>query len=209
MHTLSSIEQAVISCKNCRLFQEPFLAVPGVGVENADLFVCAEAPGLAESDPKQYPGKTGVPLVGPAGTKLQDTLVEAGFSKHSFFVTNVVKHRPPGNRDPFADEKIACSKYLLAQILAVKPKMILALGRHAVDTIAILGNAPLGRSINSADYLFKHEWGDYPLHTLEIPVYGAFHPSYILRNPTQYSTWYSRLCRIQTQLEELCKPKTS
>lgn len=209
LSTLSEIEQQVIACKACDLYKQPFLPVPGVGTENADLFVCAEAPGFVESDPAQYNGPTGVPLVGPAGLKLQETLASLGFGQFSFFVTNVIKHRPPNNRDPSPFEKTTCSKYLLAQILVVKPRAILALGRHAIDTIAVLGNQPLNSSINTAQFTFKHELPGYPIVELRIPVYGAFHPSYILRNPTKFDAWHSRLYDVQQALEDLCRTKTS
>lgn len=192
--SLQAIADMVVDCTACPLHKEPFLAVPGVGSINADIFVCAEAPGLHESDPTQYEGRTGVPMVGPAGTLLQETLFDVGYGDFSFFATNVVKHRPPGNRDPADTEKAACVAFLRGQISLVQPRAILAVGKHAIYAIAQLAKVVPPDKLHGQRFSLDGT-----------PVFTIYHPSYILRNPVAKDGWVTTLRGMLPELETLCR----
>src|SRR6187431_3003229 len=112
--TLDEIAAQVNKCKLCKLGQGNARGVPGEGNPNADILMVGEAPGF-------YEDQQGRPFVGAAGQFLNELLGVAGLSRKEVFITNVVKHRPPGNRDPEPDELDACDGYLRAQIDAINP----------------------------------------------------------------------------------------
>jgi DNA polymerase len=122
---LKEIEQQVARCKNCKLGTGQARAVPGEGNPHASVMLVGEAPGF-------YEDQQGRPFVGPAGQLLDQLLKVAGLSRADVFITNVVKHRPPGNRDPEPDELEACEAHLLAQIAAIRPDVIVTLGRFSL-----------------------------------------------------------------------------
>jgi uracil-DNA glycosylase len=125
LQTLDEIRSQVARCKACKLGTGSARAVPGEGNPNAKVIFVGEAPGF-------YEDQQGKPFVGPAGKLLDELLKVAGFSRQDVFITNVVKHRPPGNRDPEADELEACDGYLRAQIAAINPQVIVTLGRFSL-----------------------------------------------------------------------------
>lgn len=122
---LKTIAGNVTSCRLCKLGDGRARGVPGEGNPHADIMFVGEAPGF-------YEDQQGRPFVGPAGKLLDELLTVAGLSRSDVFITNVVKHRPPGNRDPEADELEACDAHLRAQIAALKPKIIVTLGRFSL-----------------------------------------------------------------------------
>ena len=122
---LKKIEQAVITCKKCRLYRTATKAVPGEGSPNAKIVFVGEAPGFNED-------KQGKPFVGRAGQLLDELLREIGLKRTDVWIGNVIKHRPPDNRDPMVDELRACRPYLSDQLKAIKPKLIVPLGRFAM-----------------------------------------------------------------------------
>jgi uracil-DNA glycosylase family 4 len=122
---LSEIASQVVACEECRLHLSRKHAVPGEGPANADLMFIGEGPGFHENE-------QGRPFVGAAGRFLEDLLGSIGLKREDVFITNVVKCRPPGNRDPEAEEMAACSKYLERQIKAINPKVIVTLGRFSM-----------------------------------------------------------------------------
>jgi uracil-DNA glycosylase len=124
---LEVIAREVRSCTKCRLHETAKNGVPGEGNPSADVMLVGEGPGYHED-------VQGRPFVGAAGQLLNDLLARAGLSREDVFITNVVKHRPPGNRDPMPDEKAACSEYLERQIATIQPKLIVTLGRHSMAT---------------------------------------------------------------------------
>ena len=124
---LELITQEVRECTKCRLHETAKNGVPGEGNPNADVMLVGEGPGYHED-------VQGRPFVGPAGQLLNELLAKAGLKREDVFITNVVKHRPPGNRDPMPDEKEACGEYLERQIATIKPKLIVTLGRHSMAT---------------------------------------------------------------------------
>ena len=123
--TLDEIAMQVRGCTLCELYRSRTQGVPGDGNPEAEIMFIGEAPGWHED-------KQGLPFVGAAGQFLNEMLESIGLTRSEVFVTNIVKSRPPGNRDPLPDEIAACSVYLDAQIAAIKPKVIVTLGRFSM-----------------------------------------------------------------------------
>jgi len=123
--TLDEIAMQVRGCTLCELYRSRTQGVPGNGNPEAEIMFIGEAPGWHED-------KQGLPFVGAAGQFLNEMLESIGLTRSEVFVTNIVKSRPPGNRDPLPDEIAACSVYLDAQIAAIKPKVIVTLGRFSM-----------------------------------------------------------------------------
>ena len=134
---LDEIAAEVRQCQNCALCQGRTQAVPGVGPANAQIMLVGEAPGAQED-------RQGEPFVGPAGQLLTALLAEAGLSRDDVFITNIVKCRPPGNRDPAPDEIGACRDYLDGQIAVINPRVVCTLGRPALQTL-VDPQATIGR----------------------------------------------------------------
>jgi uracil-DNA glycosylase family 4 len=122
---LEQLEEAVRVCTLCPLFQGRTHAVPGEGPLNADIMFIGEGPGFHED-------RQGRPFVGAAGQFLEELLASIGMTREQVYITNVVKCRPPGNRDPMPDEISACEPYLERQIQLIKPKIIVTLGRFSM-----------------------------------------------------------------------------
>jgi len=118
------LEEEILNCKKCRLWETRTNAVPGEGDINAKVMFVGEAPGFHED-------KQGRPFVGAAGKLLTQLIENIGLKREQVYITNVVKCRPPNNRDPQEDEIDTCKPYLLRQIKLIKPKIIVALGRHS------------------------------------------------------------------------------
>ncbi len=122
---LQVIAAEVNVCRNCKLHLSRKKAVPGEGPANADLMFIGEGPGFHENE-------QGRPFVGAAGRFLEELLASMGLTREQVFICNVVKCRPPGNRDPLPEEIDACSGYLERQIAAVNPRVIVTLGRYSM-----------------------------------------------------------------------------
>ncbi len=123
--TLTQIAKEVAVCEKCVLHHSRKNAVPGEGPVNAEIMFIGEGPGF-------YENEQGRPFVGPAGQFLDELLTQAGLKRSDVWIGNVVKCRPPGNRDPLPEELIACNQYLERQIAAIKPKIIITLGRYSM-----------------------------------------------------------------------------
>ena len=163
MSELQEIARQVHSCTDCRLAQGRTLAVPGEGPEQADLMFIGEGPGYNED-------QQGRPFVGAAGQLLEQLLASIGLTREQVYITNMVKCRPPENRDPYPGEITACSKYLDRQIVLVRPRVIVTLGRHSLAKFAP------GETITKARG--KHRrLGSFIL-------YPMYHPAAALRQPT-------------------------
>ncbi|MCC7368584.1 MAG: uracil-DNA glycosylase [Chloroflexi bacterium] len=160
---LTVIAQEVRSCTNCRLHEGTRNGVPGEGNPNAEILFVGEGPGFHED-------AQGRPFVGPAGKLLNEMLERAGLSRDDVYITNVVKHRPPGNRDPMPDEIEACHGYLERQIAEIKPVLIVTLGRFSMATFF----GPQARITQMHGRL--RPWRD-------IAAYACFHPAAALRQP--------------------------
>jgi DNA polymerase len=123
--TLVQIAKEVGVCQKCALYHSRKNAVPGEGPANSEIMFIGEGPGFHEND-------QGRPFVGAAGSFLNELLVEAGLKRSEVWIGNVVKCRPPGNRDPLPEELAACNEYLERQITAINPKIIITLGRFSM-----------------------------------------------------------------------------
>ncbi len=123
---LDRIAVQVGVCRRCPLHETRSRGVPGTGPATARIMAIGEAPGERED-------KEGKPFVGQAGQLLTQLLEEVGLSRDDIFITNVIKSRPPGNRDPLPEEVAACAGYLDEQIAVIEPQVILLLGRHALQ----------------------------------------------------------------------------
>jgi DNA polymerase len=122
---LEEVAREVSVCERCRLHASRKHAVPGEGPANADIMFIGEGPGFHENE-------QGRPFVGAAGKFLEELLASIGYQRDQVFICNVVKCRPPGNRDPLPDEIEACRPYLDRQIAAMHPKIIVTLGRYSM-----------------------------------------------------------------------------
>ncbi len=126
MSELTDLHQMIARCPDCRLCETRTQAVPGEGPEDARIMFVGEGPGFNED-------RQGRPFIGAAGKFLDQLLASAGLSRQTVFITNVVKCRPPNNRDPLPDEIEACRKWLDRQIELINPEVIVTLGRHSMN----------------------------------------------------------------------------
>jgi len=125
LEALQEVAAHVSVCTLCELHYSRRLAVPGEGPANAEMMFIGEGPGFHENE-------QGRPFVGAAGQFLEELLASVGLKRRQVFITNVVKCRPPANRDPQIEELLACSEYLERQIQAINPKVIITLGRYSM-----------------------------------------------------------------------------
>jgi DNA polymerase len=170
MNSLDDVRAAVAKCTRCALYASALNHVPGEGNHNADFMVVGEAPGQTEDE-------QGKPFVGRAGQLLTQILEAIKLSRDEVFICNVLKHRPPGNRNPEPDEVKACSPYLIRQIELIKPKVILALGTFSAQTL-LDTKTPIGKLRGQV-----HEYHG-------VPVVVTYHPAALLRNPAwKRPTW--------------------
>ena len=170
------LEARVAGCTLCSLHQGRTQTVFGVGSRTADWMIVGEAPG-AEED------RRGEPFVGRAGKLLDEMLRAIGLSRETVFIANILKCRPPNNRDPAAAEALACRPYLDRQIELVQPRLILAVGRIAAQQL--LGSDETVGRLRGRIHL---------LHKSEIPVVVTYHPAYLLRTPGQKREAWKDLC---------------
>jgi DNA polymerase len=124
----AELQKEILECTKCRLAESRTQAVPGVGPQNTQLVIIGEAPGRKED-------LQGEPFVGAAGKLLTKMLENAGIKRETVFITNIVKCRPPENRQPLNDERVACHPYLLRQLDLIQPKVIALVGRVPAETI--------------------------------------------------------------------------
>jgi len=170
----SELQRCVADCSRCELAASRTNTVFGVGNQDADWMIIGEAPG-AEED------RRGEPFVGRAGKMLDEMLRAVGHRRDSVFIANILKCRPPNNRDPKPSEAAECRDYLERQIALVKPKVILAVGKIAAQNL--LGcDDPVGRMRGR-----PHELNG-------IPLVVTYHPAYLLRSPSQKRKSWSDLC---------------
>ncbi len=167
---LDQLGELIRNCRKCALCEERKNAVPGEGLHDAGLMVIGEGPGANEDE-------QGRPFVGRAGKLLDDILVAIGCPRKTVYIANIVKCRPPSNRNPAREEIAACLPYLHRQIALVNPKVILAMGGVAAGTLLDFKGS-LGSLRNK-------------VHTFHrIPVVVTYHPAALLRNPNwKKPTW--------------------
>jgi len=182
-------------CEACRLCETRKNVVFGVGDPRANWLFVGEGPGANEDE-------QGEPFVGQAGKLLDNMLRALGLQRDdNVFIANVVKCRPPGNRDPLPDEIAACEGYLQRQIALIQPKIIVALGRFAAQTL-LRSDATIGalRRINAGGGNGAPSEGtaSTPVHHYEgVPVVVTYHPAYLLRTPSDKAKVWEDLCRAR------------
>lgn len=170
VRSLKALAEIIEKCTRCPLYKTATHAVPGEGAAKADMMIVGEAPGANEDE-------TGRPFVGQAGQLLTKILGAIDLTRDDVFIANVLKHRPPGNRDPKPNEVEACSPYLVRQIQLVKPKVILALGTFAAQTL-LDTKTPIGK-LRGAVHRYHG-----------VPMVVTYHPAALLRNPAwKRPTW--------------------
>lgn len=176
------LRDCVANCTRCELSTSRTNTVFGVGNPNADWLIVGEAPG-AEED------RRGEPFVGRAGKLLDEMLRAIGQSRESVFIANILKCRPPNNRDPKAQEASSCRPYLQRQIELVQPRIILAVGRIAAQNL-LNSDDPVGRMRGRS-------------HDLDgIPLVVTYHPAYLLRSPSQKGKSWQDLCLARRLVTE-------
>ena len=178
-----ALRATVARCTRCSLCESRAQTVFGVGKPDADWMIIGEAPG-AEED------RRGEPFVGRAGKLLDEMLRAVGQGRDAAFIANILKCRPPNNRDPLPEESAACRHYLDRQIELVNPKIILAVGRIAAQLL-LETDAPVGRLRGTV-----HRLDDTPLVV-------TYHPAYLLRSPSQKRKAWDDLCLARRIAGEL------
>lgn len=177
-----ALKVTVGECTRCALSQNRTRTVLGVGDQDAQWMIVGEAPG-AEED------RCGEPFVGRAGQLLNNMLAAIGLSRDAVYITNVVKCRPPGNRDPRPEEVAACEGYLKRQIDLVRPRLILALGRFAAQTL-LRTDTPVGQLRGKV-----HHYAE------TLPLIVTYHPAYLLRSPDQKARAWDDLRLARAEIE--------
>jgi len=178
------LRQQVATCALCALHKSRTQSVFGVGNQSADWMIVGEAPG-AEED------RRGEPFVGRAGKLLDEMLRALGLQRDAVFIANILKCRPPNNRDPLAEEASSCRAYLERQIELASPKIILAVGRVAAQYL-LGSDAPVGRMRGQKHYL----------NDGQLPVVVTYHPAYLLRSPTEKRKVWQDLCMARNIMQQ-------
>lgn len=173
------LETEVATCTKCELCQTRTQTVFGTGSKTAEWMVIGEAPG-------QHEDEQGKPFVGKAGQLLTEMLRAVGLERDEVFITNILKCRPPGNRDPKPEEAASCNEYLHRQRLLIKPKIILAVGRISAQTL-LKTDAPIGKLRGK-------------VHDLDgTPLVVVYHPAYLLRSLIEKrKAWQDLQLAVQT-----------
>jgi len=179
------LSEAVFSCRACELCATRTQTVFGVGNRQADLMIVGEAPGADED-------RQGEPFVGRAGQLLNLMLAAIGFEREQVFIANILKCRPPGNRDPRPEETLRCEPYLMRQIALVRPRVLLSVGRISAQKLLKTGD-PIGK--------LRGRW--FAFGPDEIPLTVTYHPAYLLRSPEQKSKAWQDLLKVTRQLREM------
>lgn len=176
---LDEVRRALGDCKRCKLCSGRKNIVFGVGNPKARLVFVGEGPGADEDT-------QGIPFVGAAGQLLTKMIQAMGFSRDEVYICNVVKCRPPGNRNPEPDEIEACQPFLEAQLRAIQPEVIVALGKFATQTL-LKTQTPITR--------LRGQWREY----LGITLMPTFHPAYLLRNPAEKKAAWADLQAVMAR----------
>ncbi len=161
--TLDELAASLQDCRGCPLCQQRRQVVFGAGNPQADLVLIGEAPGREEDE-------KGCPFVGEAGQLLERILFAMKLTREDVYICNVIKCRPPKNRDPQEDEIAACQQFLKLQLAAIRPRLIITLGRFATQTL-LQSKEPISQ--------LRRRWHAYD----SVPVMPTYHPAFLLRMP--------------------------
>ncbi len=182
-NSFEELENSIVGCNKCKLCSNRNNIVFGCGNKNADLMLIGEGPGADEDI-------QGIPFVGKAGKLMNAAFDALGINRDDIYIANVVKCRPPNNRNPEKDEEMACLDYLRNQVILVKPKIIVLLGSVALK--AILGNE---YSITSS----RGKW----IEKKGILYMPTFHPAALLRDEKKKIDFYNDLKEAKNRLENM------
>lgn len=185
--SLDELRSVAVECRKCRLSELRNLVVFGEGDPNAKLFVIGEAPGADED-------AQGRPFVGRSGQLLDKILLSVGFERRDVYIGNIIKCRPPGNRNPMSDEIDCCKPWLMEQLGLVRPKMLLLLGRVAANTMldnSLSMGAMRGRIIR---------WR-------EFDCVVTYHPAALLRNPNWKRPCWEDMQMLRAHYDSSCRDR--
>ena len=182
--SMEALKTECLACHGCALSGTRTNLVFGDGCPTADVMLIGEGPGQMEDE-------QGVPFVGPAGQLLDDMLEIIGLNRSNYYITNVVKCRPPRNRDPLETEQSACRTWLRQQTALIRPKIIICLGRIAA------------KALISPDYKITKEHGQWT-ERAGIYLTAIYHPSALLRDPDKRPETFVDLKAIQAKIREVC-----
>lgn len=180
-----NLNQRVKKCQKCALYKTRTNVVIGTGAHDADLMFIGEAPGAQED-------LTGEPFVGKAGKLLNEMLFAVGIKRDAVYIANILKCRPPNNRDPSTDETIQCVGFLQQQIKLIQPKLMVAVGRVAAQYL-----------LKTTESMGKLRQRLFNYGTEATPLIVTYHPAYLLRSPTEKHRAYEDLLFIKKHLSKL------
>ena len=181
---LDELAKKINACQLCPLYQGTTNSVPGEGNPNAEILFIGEGPGKKEDE-------LGRPFVGAAGKLLEALLQHIGLTRNDVFIANVVKHRPPGNRDPLPEEVAACWPYLQKQVEIIAPKIIVLLGRHSLARF--LPELAIGKAHGKT---FKKG---------NLVYYPMYHPAAALYNGSLREVMFQDAAKIPVILKKISK----
>ena len=180
---LQQIREDLGDCQRCKLKDKRTNIVYGVGNPEAPLVFVGEAPGADED-------RTGEPFVGAAGQLLTKMIEAMGLGRGDVYICNILKCRPPGNRNPEPDEIAECEPFLKRQLAAIRPRMIVALGKFAAQCL-LRSDAPISR--------LRGSWKEYE----GIPLMPTYHPAFLLRTPSAKREVWADLQQVMAELDRL------
>jgi len=181
-----TLQAGVEVCTLCELHTSRTQTVFGVGKRNADWLLIGEAPGRDED-------QQGEPFVGRAGLLLNAMLQSIGLQREQVYIANILKCRPPNNRDPRPEEVVCCEPYLMRQIELIQPRLILALGRIAAQNL-LNTETPIGK-LRGTVHQFR---------STGIPLIATYHPAYLLRSPLEKrKAWQDLQLAVETVQEQV------
>ncbi len=186
--TLTQVRDELGECTRCKLSGTRKNIVFGVGNPEASLVFIGEAPGADED-------ATGEPFVGAAGQLLTKMILAMGLSREDVYICNILKCRPPGNRNPESDEIAECEPFLKKQLAAIRPRMMVCLGKFAAQCL-LRSDAPISKMRGR----FQSYEG--------IPLMPTFHPAYLLRNPSAKREVWADLQLVMAEMDRLGLPRT-
>jgi DNA polymerase len=178
---LTRLQEQLQGCTRCPLSRQRSQVVFGVGNPDAALVLVGEAPGREED-------RQGIPFVGEAGRLLDRILAAMNLSREQVYICNLIKCRPPGNRDPQPEEIACCEPFLKQQLALIRPQLIVALGRFATQAL-LRTTAPIGT--------LRGNWHEYE----GIPLMPTFHPAYLLRNPAGKREVWEDMKQVMARLQ--------
>ena len=183
-HEFDELRNIISKCEQCVLYKTRNKTVFGSGPSNSKIMIIGEAPGKDEDE-------QGEPFIGRAGKLLDAFLQSINLSREKVFITNTVKCRPPDNRNPSLDELNKCSSFLTSQINAIKPKVLILLGKVAANNL-LENDSPMSDLRQKRLFIDKYD----------TPVIVFYHPAYILRSPLKKSEVWEDLKYLNNILEE-------